>query len=299
MRARAGKVQGRRTTVPVRPPLSIDASGDVALATSWVDPAYLEPDASWCNPGGEPASPLGNGGAFGGKERSLAPRAARELADQLGATVRVLYSREDVVRMGPKRPPIAAVARARGDGVEIEGVIARGGAPRVWPAPVRVDAQWREVDVVGPPVGPELRAAGLAEQAMLVAGALGRNVDVLTLSGARASASFEDGRVHVRLAAGDPLDEVVLRSYAIGAAHMALGFVLSEGLAVDDEGNVHDLTIRSFGILSAAKTPPIDVEIVADDAPPRARSTDAVFGAVAAATWLAHGCPDTLPLRAR
>ncbi len=142
-------------------------------------------------------------------------------------------------------------------------------------------------------------AAGLAEQAMLVAGALGRNVDVLTLSGARASASFEDGRVHVRLAAGDPLDEVVLRSYAIGAAHMALGFVLSEGLAVDDEGNVHDLTIRSFGILSAAKTPPIDVEIVADDAPPRARSTDAVFGAVAAATWLAHGCPDTLPLRAR
>ena len=68
-----GKVQGRRTTVPVRPPLSIDASGDVALATSWVDPTYLEPDASWCNPGGEPTSPLGNGGAFGGKERSLAP----------------------------------------------------------------------------------------------------------------------------------------------------------------------------------------------------------------------------------
>ena len=190
--------------------------------------------------------------------------------------MRVLYSREDVVRMGPKRPPIAACARARGDGVEIEGVNRAGWRPRVWPAPVRVDAQWREVDVVGPPVGPEF-AAGLAEQAMLVAGTLGRNVDVLTLSSA--SASFEDGRVHVRLAAGDPLDEVVLRSYAIGAAHMALGFVLSEGLAVDDEGNVHDLTIRSFGILSAAKTPPIEPEIVADDAPPRPASTDAVFGA--------------------
>jgi hypothetical protein len=300
-RTRAGKVQGRRTTVGVRPPLSIEAEGDVRLATSWVEPAYLEPDASWCLPGDEAASPLANGGAFGGKERSLAPLAARALADELGRTVRVVYSREDVVRLGPKRPPIAAVARMRGDAVEIEGVIARGGTPRVWPAPVAVTARWTEVDVAGPPVGAELRGAGLAEQAMLVAGALGRNVDVLTDSGARASAFFdkENGRVHVRLAAGDPLDEIVLRSYAIGAAHMALGFVLSEGLAVDDDGVVHDLTIRSFGILSASKTPPIDVEIVADDAPPRARSTDAVFGAVAAATWLAYGCPDSLPVHGR
>ncbi len=298
-RTRAGKVQGRRTTAAVRPPLSIDARGDVALATSWVEPAYLEPDASWCLPGGQPASPLANGGAFGGKEHSLAPLAARALADRFGRVVRVVYSREDVVRMGPKRPPIAAVARARGGAVEIEGVIARGGAPRVWPAPLEVSAQWTEVDLAGPPVGAELRAAGLAEQAMLVAGALGRNVDVLTESGARASASYEDGKVHVQLAAGDPLDEIVLRSYAIGAAHMALGFVLSEGLTVDDDGNVHDLTIRSFGILPASKTPPIDIEIVPEDAPARARSTDAVFGAVAAATWLAHGCPDTLPLHAR
>src|SRR5262249_2510279 len=144
-RSRAGKVQGRRTTVGVRPPLSIDAQGDVALATSWVEPAYLEPDASWCAPGGEPASPLANGGAFGGKERCLAPAAARALADQFGRTVRVVYSREDVVRMGPKRPPSAAVARVRGDAVEIEGVIARGGMPRLWPAPVDVRARWTEV----------------------------------------------------------------------------------------------------------------------------------------------------------
>ncbi len=72
-------------------------------------------------------------------------------------------------------------------------------------------------------------------------------------------------RVHVRVAAGDPLDEVVLRSYAIGAAHMALGWVLTEGLAVDAQtGEIHDLTIRSFGILRAKDTPPIDVEIVDD-----------------------------------
>src|SRR5262249_50079045 len=78
-RPAAGKVQGRRTTVDARQPL-LDhlPPGDVQLATSWVEPAYLEPDASWCEPGGIPASPLANGGAFGGKEYSLVPRAARE-----------------------------------------------------------------------------------------------------------------------------------------------------------------------------------------------------------------------------
>ncbi len=53
-RAQAGKVQGRRTTVEVRPPLPLPdlPDGGVRLATSWVEPAYLEPDASWCAPGG-------------------------------------------------------------------------------------------------------------------------------------------------------------------------------------------------------------------------------------------------------
>ena len=58
-----------------------------------------------------------------------------------------------------------------------------------------------------------------------------------------------------------PLDEVVLRSYVTGAAHMALGWVTSEALAVDAAGQVHDLTIRSFGILRAVDTPPIEVDI--------------------------------------
>jgi CO/xanthine dehydrogenase Mo-binding subunit len=94
------------------------------------------------------------------------------------------------------------------------------------------------------------------------------------------------GRVEVRVAAGDPLDEVVLRSYAIGAAHMALGWVLTEGLAVDpDTGEVHDLTIRSFGVIRAKDTPPIDVTVVDDPGPPLAHASDAVFTAVAAATW--------------
>jgi xanthine dehydrogenase small subunit len=67
---------------------------------------------------------------------------------------------------------------------------------------------------------------------------------------------------------------------------MALGWVLSEGLAVDPEsGEVHDLTIRSFGVIRAKDTPPIDVTIVDDSGPPLAHASDAVFTAVAAAAW--------------
>lgn len=310
----AGKVQGRRTTIEERPPLPLPdlPEGGVRLATSWVEPAYLEPDASWCAPGGEPATPLANGGAFGGKLHSIAPAAARELADKHGRAVRVVFSREDVVRLGPKRPPIAASAVVRDGLIEIAGIVARGGAPKVWPVAdgLEVRAAWTEADLAGPPVSSHIRAAGLAEQAVLVAGALGRDVPVVTPSGARADAHVDIDaatgmlqRVDVRLAAGDPLDTVVLRSYAIGAAHMALGWVLSEGLAVDPEtGEVYDLTIRSFGIIRAKDMPPVEVTIVPDDAPPRARSSDAVFAAVAAATWNAltrvEGFrPDTFPAR--
>jgi len=308
-RRAAGKVQGRRTTFESRPPL-LDRMpscppGGVRLATSWVEPAYVEPDASWCVPGGMPASPLANGGAFGGKLHSFAPVAARELADRLGRTVRVVYSREDVVRLGPKRAPIAAVAVARGNVVSIEGVAATGAETRVWPSPpdINVQARWTEASVRGPRVAADLRAAGLAEQAVLVAGALRRDVDVVTPSGAHARAEVAiDGRhvthVGVEVGAGDPLDEQVLRSYAIGAAHMALGWVLSEALTVDpDTGEIHDLTIRSFGVLRAAETPAIEVTIVDTDGPPRSRSSDAVFAAVAACAWNALGCPDTFPVR--
>ena len=61
--------------------------------------------------------------------------------------------------------------------------------------------------------------------------------------------------MHVRVRCGRVLDEVVLRSYCIGAAHMALGWVRSEGIAVDAAGEPHDLTIRSFGILRATDMP--------------------------------------------
>ena len=186
-------------------------------------------------------------------------------------------------------------------------------------------SQWREIEIAGPPVGIAARASGLAEVAVLVEGAIDAagidraaltddpallDVCVPAPSGASAGArvhvdpaSGAVDRIEVRVAAGDPLDEVVLRSFATGAAHMALGWVCTESLTVDPaSGEIHDLTIRSFGIVRAKDMPPVDVGIVDDPRPPLAGSSDAVFAAVAAATWnalaRAEGVrPDTFPAR--
>jgi CO/xanthine dehydrogenase Mo-binding subunit len=187
----------------------------------------------------------------------------------------------------------------------------RAGAFRTVTLPydVPVDPRWREQTVPGPPVG-ELRAPW-AEEYVLVEGALqeagvdraslvhdARGAAVLldtcaadpdgALAGARVELG-DDGlvtRVHVRVAAGDPLDAVVLRSYVVGAAHMALGWVFTESIAVDPEtGEVHDLTIRSFGIIRPRNMPEVEIDIVDDDGPPRPRASDAAFAATAAAAW--------------
>jgi aerobic-type carbon monoxide dehydrogenase small subunit (CoxS/CutS family) len=285
----AGKVQGRRTTVDPSPPLELPA-GDWALTlrTPWVEPGYLETDASWCEPGGVPASPLANGGAFGGKVASIAPVAARELADRHGRPVRVLLSREDVVRLGPKRPPIAAGVRADGTGivrvVRTPGLVVPGFVVE-------------EVDVAGPPTSAAVRAAGWAEAAILRAGLAG-NASVTSPTGATARAEIARGRILVAVSCGDPLDEVVLRSYCIGAAHMALGWVTSEGLAVDEDGRVHDLTIRSFGIVRPGEMPPVEVTIE-PAAGPAVNGSDAVFAAVAAAVWIDAGLPPEWPAKMR
>jgi aerobic-type carbon monoxide dehydrogenase small subunit (CoxS/CutS family) len=315
----AEKVQGRRTTMDPVPPLPLPPAvdGGVRLATSWVEPAYLEPDASWCEPGGEPATPLANGGAFGGKALSPAGLAARELADELGRTVRVVFSREDVVRLGPKRPPFAGSAVLREGHLSIDaafaGEVRAVGFLHPAYAGYEVAVHVGRAAPLGPPTSIAPRAAGFAEMRVLQEGALDAagfdraahlpgdreaavfldNAVVLpetnAAAGARVVIDEQTGRlerVEVRVAAGDPLDDVVLRSYATGAAHMALGWVLTEGLAVDpDTGEVHDLTIRSFGVIRAKDTPPIDVTIVDDAGPPLAHASDAVFTAVAAATW--------------
>jgi CO/xanthine dehydrogenase Mo-binding subunit len=239
--------------------------------------------------------------------------------------VRALWAREDVVRGGPKRPPVAAGIRRDGTGViRVARTPGIADAIRSMAPGLAVE----EVDVPGPPTSADARAAGWAEAAVLLAAApwhrsraaaawhrfgtdslptdsADSEVTVVSPAGAWATAHVPPGGpIRVRVAAGPALDEVVLRSYCIGAAHQALGWVTREGIAVDAEGTVHDLTIRSFGVLRAADMPAVQVDIV----PPGQRppgggpaptepvnGSDAVFAAVAAAAWIARGLPPAWP----
>ncbi|MGI9602909.1 MAG: 2Fe-2S iron-sulfur cluster-binding protein, partial [Acidimicrobiales bacterium] len=258
-RLAAGKVQGRRTTATVTPPLALPpGEWDRTLRTAWVEPAYLETDASWCEPGGEPASPLANGGAFGAKQSSEVAATARRLADLHGRPVRVLLSREDTVRLGPKRPPVAVGLNSDGTGV-MRTVRTPGMAAAV--GSVLPDVVVDETDIAGPSTSIDIRGAGWAEAVVVAAGVRGRLDEVTHPDGGRAQAELVDGVIRVGVACGEVLDEVVLRSYCIGAAHMAYSWVTSEGLAVADDGTIGDLTVRSFGIVRAIDTPPIEVTI--------------------------------------
>jgi CO/xanthine dehydrogenase Mo-binding subunit len=237
---------------------------------------------------------LANGGAFGGKTSSPVAAVARRLADEHRRPVRALYSREDAVRHGPKRPPLAAGIRADGTG-RVVAVRTPGIAAAI--ATVAPGFDVEEVDVAGPPTSSTLRAAGWAEAAALLS-SLGDRDEVRAPDGAVAAAVVSDERVEVEVSCGDPLDAVVLRSYCIGAAHMALGWVRSEGIAVGEDGQPVDLTIRSFGILRAVDLPAIDVTIAPSDAQP-VNGSDAVFAAVAAAAWRHLGHPEAWPAARR
>ena len=289
----AGQVPGRRTTASWEPPLEVPP-GDwaVTLRTSWTEPGYLETDAAWCQPDGEPASPLGNGGAFGGKLHSPVAEAARVLASRHGRPVRVLWSRPDTVEFGPKRPPIAAGVRPDGTG---EIVVART------PGIAAVIQEWApglvvtEIDVPGPPTSSLVRGAGWAEAAVLLAAARGEPGWIAAPDGGSATAAVEpDGTIGVQVRAGRVLDETVLRSYCTGAAHMAYSWLTSESLGVDPDGHVHDLTVRSFGIVSAANMPAVRIDVLDDGSEP-VNGSDAVFAAVAAAVWIDRGCPPIWP----
>ena len=318
--------QGRNSTVSLSHPVQ-PADGDWALtlATTWVEPAYVEPDASWCRPGERPASPLANGGAFGGKRHSPVSARAHDLAEEHGQPVRVLWRREDVVRRGPKRPPLGIALRADGTGIVRVGTTA--GSPDLGAMTERLGVvapgvQVEFVDVAGPVVGAELRGAGWAEVLaarhalaarpegpaaphnagpMLTVGT-GR-ADVAVPGAGRAVVAVhpverDGGRsaIEVDVWAGEILCPVTLRSYALGAVHQALGMVWSEGIAVDGAGEPVDLTIRSFGILAARDMPEVTVRLHEDDGWP-VNGSDAVFVATLAAAWIAEGLPGAWPTR--
>ena len=285
-RAGSGRVQGRNSTVPLSHPVEVpDGDWALTLQTSWLEPAYVEPDASWSRPGDSPASPLANGGAFGGKRHSPVPAEARELADATGAAVRVLWRREDVVRRGPKRPPLAVALRPDGTGLVrvgrtersagLEPLVARVQAccPGVEVEMVDVDRTARVVRPARRGLGRGARGAGRARRPLPPPTALraaARRASTFPVRGtARVELQVDDasrGRVEVDVWAGEILCPVTLRSYALGAVHQALGMVWSEGIALDAAGEPVDLTIRSFGILAARDMPEVD-----GAAPPRRR----------------------------
>jgi hypothetical protein len=167
-----------------------------------------------------------------------------------------------------------------------------------------LDLEWWPVS--GPPVAPELRAAGWAEATVVLAalqaqsdGSRGHGVpvEVTGRSGGRARVTIEEGeRVVVEVWAGEVLDETTLRSYCFGAVHQALGWVRSEGVAVDDDGLVQDLTVRSFGVLAARDVPQVTVTIHPSDLL-SVNGSDAVFAATAAAAWLADDLAPRWPTR--
>jgi hypothetical protein len=314
-RVGSGRVQGRNSTVALSHPVPVpDGEWALTLQTTWVEPAYLEPDASWCEPGGQPATPLANGGAFGGKRHSPAPAQARELATSTGAPARVLWRREDVVRLGPKRPPVAIALRADGSGVVRLG--RSPGSADLSPlaesiATLAPGVTVEVTEITGPPVSADLRAAGWAEVLatrhalqthqtapkapgrghadVALAGAGRATVDLDTTASPRAT-------LHLEVWAGAPLCAVTLRSYALGAVHQALGLVWSEGIAVDEHGVPVDLTIRSYGILPARDMPDITVVVHEDDTWP-VNGSDAVFVATLAAAYQAEGLPPRWPTR--
>jgi xanthine dehydrogenase small subunit len=294
-RALAHKVQGRRTTLSGGPPIEVpEGSWDLTLATSWVEPGYLETDASWCVPGGEPVSSLVNGGAFGAKQGAMATSlgiAARALADQYARPVRTLWSREDSVRLGPKRPPLAAGMCSDGTGV-VRVARTTGVAAAI--AAVLPQVRVEEVDVGGPVTTLGLRAVGWGEAEVLAAGLRGTVDWVRAPGGGRAKATLVDGTIRVEVEAGEALSETVLRSYVIGAAHMGFSWVTSEQLTVDETGEIHDLTIRSFGIVGSGDMVPVDV-VIREIPGPAVAVSEAAFVAVAAATWLDRNCPQGWP----
>ena len=215
--------------------------------------------------------------------RTHSPRAGR--GARAGRRARTRRARRVLAR-GRRAARAEATADRRDRGLRATARVddrrRRRARSRPTPSPTRVRAR-RSTRGGTWPTSParrsraELRAFGLAEQAVLVEGALdAAGVDRATLDRRRraarhAASSRRRVRAPVRACA---FDDATGRARArrgarrgrrsarrgraalllLGAAHMALGWVLTEAIAVDPEtGEVHDLTIRSFGIIRAKR----------------------------------------------
>ena len=302
----AGRAPGRcRAGAP--PPRcdgrSTCPAGDWALrcAPPGSSPRYLETDASWCAarrragcrrwPTAAPsaASPTTVVGAV----------AAASSPTSTADPVRALLSREDVVRLGPKRPPIAAGVRADGIGRRAASPARQGIAAAIRAS--RPASHVEEVDVAGPPTSasPAGRRLGRGGRGAPCRASSGRDRGHGAERRAGATPrSTDDGvrvRVRVRRAARRGRAPLVLhRRRAHGARLGAF-----EGIAVDETGEPHDLTIRSFGILRRRRHAAGRRRDRAAVTAPPVNGSDAVFAAVAAAAWRREGCPPDWPTHRR
>ena len=190
-------------------------------------------------PATAPPLPWRTAARSGASATARCPTDARELADATGDAVRVLWRREDVVRRGPKRPPLAVALRADGTGVVRVGRTERSADLEPLVARVRACCPGVEVEMVdvdGPPVSSDLRGAGWAEvlaaRAVLAAadGAAGRGEAHVDVPGAGSARVELHARRRVarpgrgrRVGGRDPLsrDAALLRARrgASGARH--------------------------------------------------------------------------------
>ena len=277
----AGRVQGRNSTVPLSHPGAAPRRGLGAHAADDLGRAGLRRARRQLVPPGR-AARLAAGQRRGLRGQAPQPGARRRPGrwpTRPRAPVRVLWRREDVVRRGPKRPPLALGAARRRDRRGARRAAAPGSADlgAGWPRCGRCPGvEVEEVEVAGPPVSPDLRGAGWAEvlaARATCAAATGparrrmRRRAEVTLPGrwsgpgrgAARATDRGDGSTS-RCGPARCSAAVTLRSYALGAVHQALGLVWSEGIAVDEAGEPVDLTIRSFGILAAEDMPEVTVD---------------------------------------
>ena len=272
-RAAPGTVQGRRTTEDAEPPIPLpEGDWDVVLQTSWVEP-------------GLPRDRRVVGRARRGGRRPAGQRRRLRRQDRppvTGAAAR-LAAEAAAVRSGPGsavRTPSGSAPSARrsprGCGPTAPASSASPARP-AWPQPsapccptstsrrsTSPDHR-RRIDDPGRRLGRGGRARGRARQAPGPA----------TVSGPRRAATATARRRRRRL---DPRQRRrrTIRSTRSSCARTASapptrrcrGSPPSRCPSTTD-GAVHDLTIRSFGILRAVDTPPIEVDVATDGGPPR------------------------------
>ena len=282
-RALAGKVQGRSTGLSLSHPVAVPprpVGPRAGRPPGWSRPTSSRTHRGAC-PGGTPASPVGNGGAFGGQAALAGGRRRPSAGRRARATGRGSSGRARTwSALGPKRPPVAGGIGADGTGVlrvgiPGDGLRRRPPGPRWWPHGGLGGSR------SGARAGARGRAAGLPRPACRGVGR-GRRA-----GGRRAPTAAPPGDpgAHRRPGGGDRTRAAAGRSPAAGPtarsrwrwtpgrarrgraplllpsapAHQALGWVRSEGIAVDADGSVQDLTIRSFGILQARAMPRVTV----------------------------------------